>query len=100
MATPAKTDAQRIEADSQNAILNEIASSALQIASLVQRAIDNVDEPEVVDLLCSSAEVLARRIGWMAEVANEQLGERVGVMGTDARDWLMPPLYRRPAGEG
>lgn len=100
MATPRKAETLPIDVASHAAILNDIASNSLHIVSLARRAFDNAGDVDAVDVFCSAVEVLASRIGWMAEVANEQLGERGGVVGTDARDWLMPPLYRRPAGKG
>lgn len=82
------------------AVLMQIAADSMHIAALVQRAIDSASDVDVVDTFCSAADVLARRVGWMAEMASADLGETGLIEGPDARDWLMPRGYVLQQTEG
>lgn len=93
MSAPVNTEAAR-------AILREIASSAVRIATLSSQAFDNGDKADTLDAYLSAMEVMAQRMGWLADLAAAHLGERVAVVGTDARAWLLPDYCKAPRVEG
>lgn len=71
-------------------ILREIASGCSQVSLLAGMAIEKANDPSAIDTLGNAIQVMANRMGWLAELVAEDLGERAQVVGTDALDWMMP----------
>lgn len=75
------------------ALLEEISTEAGRLATLVDQLYDIRTDPDAHDSMVGAVDVLARRIGWFADVARVALGENP-LHVCEARDWLMPGRCR------
>lgn len=89
-----------INIEAARATLREITSDAVRVSSMARMAFDSHGDATELDAYCTAMEVLAQRMGWLAEQASELLGERVPVVGRDARDWLLPQHCKAKKVEG
>ena len=73
-------------------MLAEIAQNSLAMVELARLTVESSEDGDAVSHLSVGIEGLARRVGWMADVAAQQLGGRnVSVTRGDASFWLLPP---------
>lgn len=73
-------------------LLHEAAQGSSHIAELSRLVTTHENERNgaVTLALTAAIEVLSQRSGWLTELANQHLGGARQIIGTEARDWLMP----------
>jgi len=75
--------------DQVKRLLSEIAINASHISALSRQSYDAAPDASAVDVLVSAINVLACRVGWMADVASIKAGGRASISEA-AADWLLP----------
>lgn len=85
--------AEQVNTATARAILREIAIGCSHVSELAGLAIEKAGDTSALDTLANTIQVLTQRMGWLAEVAAQDLGERTAIIGTDAREWMMPAVY-------
>lgn len=78
----------------QGVLMGEITLAASRIAQLAVMAQDLSNVDPDVDALLTVMHTLAQRVGWMAEVANAEMGG-TPFISASAEDWLLPPAFIR-----
>ncbi|GDY34417.1 hypothetical protein [Acidovorax sp. NB1] len=78
----------------QGVLMGEITLAASRIAQLAVMAQDLSNVDPDVDALLAVMHTLAQRVGWMAEVANAEMGG-VPFISASVEDWLLPPAFSR-----
>lgn len=78
----------------QGVLMSEITLTASRIAQLAVMAQDLSNVDPDVDALLTVMHTLAQRVGWMAEVANAEMGG-TPFISASAEDWLLPPAFNR-----
>ena len=78
----------------QGVLMGEITIAASRIAQLAVMAQDLSNVDPDVDALLAVMHTLAQRVGWMAEVANAEMGG-VPFISASVEDWLLPPAFSR-----
>lgn len=78
----------------QGVLMGEITLAASRIAQLAVMAQDLSNVDPDVDALLAVMHTLAQRVGWMAEVANAEMGG-VPFISASSEDWLLPPAFSR-----
>lgn len=73
-------------------LLYEIACGAHQAANLSKFATATTHDVAALDAYCAAMETMTARIGWLAELAAAELGEEIGIRGTQAQAWMAPNL--------
>lgn len=84
--------AEQVDTATARAILREIAIGCSQVSHLAGIAVEKAGDTAALDTLNNTIQVLASRMGWLAEVAAKDLGERAAIIGTDALEWMMPAV--------
>ncbi|HRL99342.1 MAG TPA: hypothetical protein PLE22_07840 [Acidovorax sp.] len=78
-------------------LLQEIAHNAFQMAELASRIGDRSGDPVDVEVLTAALEIMARRVGWMADYAHAGLSGVASGIDPDAVHWLMPAHFAAEA---
>lgn len=84
--------AEQVNTATARAILREIAIGSLRVSRQAGQAIEKADDSSAVDALNNAIQVMTLRMGWLAEVAAQDIGEQHEVVGFDALDWMMPTM--------
>lgn len=84
--------AEQVDTATARAILQEIAIGCSQVSHLAGLAIDKAGDSSSVVVLNTAIQAMTLRMGWLAEVAAQDLGERHAIVGFDALDWMMPSV--------
>lgn len=92
--------AEQVDTATAKAILREIAIGCSQVSHMAGMAIDKAGDSSSVDALNNAIQVMTLRMGWLAEVAARDLGERHAIVGFDALDWMMPVVAAEGANHG
>jgi hypothetical protein len=86
--------AENVDTANALAILREIAAGCSQVSHLAGMASDKAGDSAAVDTLNNAIQVMALRMGWLADVAAERLGDPNALIGCDALDWMMPAVAK------
>lgn len=84
--------AEQVDTATTRAILREIAASCSHVSLLADLTIEKAGDTAALDSLSNTIQVMALRMGWLAEVALKDLGEQSAIVGFDALDWMMPAV--------
>ena len=93
MAKPAAQNAKQLAM-----VFNEIANAAFAIKRLTYDLVQGHEDERDTEAWYTSLEVLADRIGFLADWAAESQDRVFGaVKGSRAEDWMMPPAWHDEA---
>lgn len=85
---------EQVDTATARAILREIAIGCSQVSHLAGQAIEKAGDSSAVDALNNAVQAMALRMGWLAEVAAQDLGATHAIVGFDALDWMMPTVAK------